>query len=111
MPQPPPPDPEAPGPMSFADPARVTRILSGAGFSAIEIQRRDVTMKLSGANELDRATDFATQVGPASRALMGAPAAAQAAAKAAIRDALAEYDSADGVILPGSVWYVTARAS
>ncbi len=110
VPPPPPANPDAPGPMSFADPTRVARILSEAGFSAIELQRRDAMMKLSGANELDRATDFATQVGPASRALAGTPPAAQAAAKAAIRDALAEYDAAEGVILPGSVWFVTARA-
>jgi SAM-dependent methyltransferase len=104
------PDAEAPGPMSFADPARVQRILSAAGFTAIDLQRRDVMMKLSGANELERATEFATQVGPASRVLVGAAPAAQVAAKAAIRDALADYDGADGVILPGSVWFVTARA-
>ncbi|HWT07192.1 MAG TPA: class I SAM-dependent methyltransferase [Xanthomonadales bacterium] len=104
-------DPEAPGPMSFADPSRVKRILSEAGFSGIELQRRDVMMKLSGPNELETAAEFATQVGPASRVLVGATAAAQVAAKAAIRDALAEYDGAGGVALPGSVWFVTARAS
>jgi SAM-dependent methyltransferase len=111
VPPPAPPDPEAPGPMSFADPARVKRILAAAGFTAIELQRRDVMMKLSGANELERATAFATQVGPASRALAGADAAVQAAATAAIHDALADYDGADGVMLPGSVWFVTARTS
>jgi SAM-dependent methyltransferase len=110
VPPPAPADPEAPGPMSFADPARVQRILSGAGFAAIELQRRDVMMKLSGPNEVDRATEFATQVGPASRALIGAAPAAQAAATTAIRDALADYDGPSGVILPGSVWFVTARA-
>jgi SAM-dependent methyltransferase len=111
VPPPVPPGPEAPGPMSFADPSRVKRVLSEAGFSAIALQRRDVMMKLSGANELDDAAEFATQVGPASRALAGAAPSVQAAARAAIRDALAGYDGADGVVLPGSVWFVTARAS
>ena len=111
VPAPAPPDPEAPGPMSLADPQRVTRILSEAGFSGIDLQRRDVMMKLSEPNELDGATEFATQVGPASRALVGATPASQVAARAAIREALAAYDGDDGVILPGSVWFITARAS
>ena len=105
------PDPDAPGPMSFADPDRVKRILSAAGFTAIDLERRDVMMKLGGTNELDRATEFATQVGPASRALVGATPAAQAAARSAIREALADYAGAGGVMLPGSVWFITARAS
>lgn len=111
VPPPAPQNPEAPGPMSFADPARAKRILSEAGFTAIDFKRRDVMMKLSGPNELERATEFATQVGPASRALMAATPSAQTAAKAAICDALADYDGPGGVILPGSVWFVTARAS
>ena len=111
VPPPAPQDPEAPGPMSFADSARVKRILSAAGFTAIDLERRDVMMKLSGPNELDRATEFATQVGPASRALMGATPAAQKAARTAIREALEDYAGADGVMLPGSVWFVTARVT
>lgn len=111
VPPPAPQDPEAPGPMSFADPRRVKRILSEAGFTAIDLQQRDVMMKLSGPNELERATEFATQVGPASRALMGATSAAQEAARSAIREALADYNGADGVILRGSVWFITAGAS
>jgi SAM-dependent methyltransferase len=110
VPAPAAPDPEAPGPMSFADATRVERILREAGFAAIELERRDVMMKLSDANELERAAEFATQVGPASRALAAAAPGAQAAARAAIRDALAAYDGPGGIRLPGSVWFVTARA-
>ena len=109
VPAPPASDPEAPGPMSFANPDRVRRILGAAGFTSIEMERRDAAMTLAGPNEIDRAADLASQVGPASRAIASGTPEAQAAARAAIRTALEAHDGPHGVQLPASVWYVSAR--
>jgi len=105
------PDPESPGPLSFAGPDRVRRILQEAGFTAVELNRHDTAMRLSGPNQLESAADFATQIGPVSRALAGADANLRAIAKAAILEALREHETAEGVFLPASVWFVSGRVT
>jgi len=103
-------DPESPGPLSFADPDRVWRILQQAGFTTIELNRHDTMMRLSGPNELESAADFATQIGPVSRALAGVDESLRTTVKAAILEVLREYEDAEGVFLPASVWIVSGRA-
>jgi len=103
-------DPDAPGPLSFADPNRVPRILDAAGFSAIEIQPRGAMMQLGGPKQLAQAADLASQLGPVSRALARGDQAAQAAAKAEILKTLGEHEGPEGVVLPAGVWFVSARA-
>ncbi len=103
------PDPESPGPLSFADKDRVYRILQRAGFTAIELNRHDTMMRLSGPNELESAADFATQIGPVSRALAGADASLRIDVRAAILEVLREHEGPEGVFLPASVWIVSGR--
>jgi len=104
------PDPESPGPLSFADPNRVRLILQRAGFTTIELIQYDTMMRLSGPNELESAADFATRLGPVSRALTGADESLKATVKAAILEVLREHEAAEGVFLPASVWIVSGRA-
>ena len=104
-------DPEAPGPLAFADAARVTRILTGAGFLDVALEPRDERTRLGGAATVDEAVDFLTQIGPAARALRDAPAEAVALARAALRASLSPYAGPDGVTLQGGVWIVTARVA
>jgi SAM-dependent methyltransferase len=103
-------DPDAPGPFSFADGNRVRGILENAGFSAIDIRSHDAMMKLGGPNELAEAADLATKIGPVSRALAGQDETAQAAAKAAILEALGKHEVPEGIILPAGVWLASAQA-
>jgi SAM-dependent methyltransferase len=110
LPAQPPADPEAPGPFRFADPDVLRRILSEAGFSAIDVMPHDSMMQLAGPGELARALDFAVQIGPVSRALATADAGARAAAAAAIRAELAKHESANGIALAAGTWLVSARA-
>jgi SAM-dependent methyltransferase len=110
LPPQPPPDPEAPGPFRFADPELLRRILSGAGFSAIEVTPHDSMLQPAGPGELSRAVDFALQVGPVSRALAPVDAGVKAAATAAIRAELAKHESAQGIALSAGTWLVSARA-
>ncbi|MFI4988263.1 MAG: class I SAM-dependent methyltransferase [Alphaproteobacteria bacterium] len=103
-------DPDAPGPFALANPERIRGILASGGFSAIEIARHDTELRIAGSNELALATDFAVQFGPTARALAAAEPAARAAAEAAIREDLARRARPEGIIFPGSVWLVSARA-
>jgi len=110
LPPQPPADPEAPGPFRFADPDALRRILSEAGFSHVEVTPHDSMMQLAGPGELASALDFAVQIGPVSRALATADAAARAAATEAIRAELARHETANGIALSAGNWLVSARA-
>jgi SAM-dependent methyltransferase len=86
VPPPTPPPPNAPGPFAFADAERVRGILSDSGFA-----------------------DFALQMGPASIAIREATPATIAKVRASVREALAPFQTSDGVRLATSSWVVTAR--
>lgn len=104
-------DPEAPGPLAFADGGRVSRILAGAGFLDVTLEAHDEPMRIGGAATLDEAVEFLVQIGPAARALREAPADAVARARAALRASLASHAGPEGVTFQGSVWIVTARVA
>ncbi|MBL8674004.1 MAG: class I SAM-dependent methyltransferase [Rhodospirillales bacterium] len=102
------PGPDEPGPFSFADPARIRRVLDGAGFADIAVDAVDGAVDLSSGS-LDDAVAQALEMGPASRALKDAPDELRARATAAIRAALAPHATPAGVALPAACWLVTAR--
>lgn len=113
VPPAPPADPEAPGPFSFGDRDRVTRILSDAGYGDIAFAAVDhpILFGLGATQEaaIDDAVDHALQVGPLGRALADQPDDVQARAIAAVRAAFAEKAGSDGVRIEGAAWVVTAR--
>jgi|SRR5579883_328994 len=110
LPPQPPADPTAPGPFRFAEADTLRRVLGDAGFSAIELTRHDTTVPLAGPGEIDRAVQFAMEIGPVTRALAAGDEEARAAAPAAIREALRPHESAAGILLGISTWLVSARA-
>src|SRR5437764_27424 len=83
------PEPEDPGPFSFAAQERVHRILTQEGFSGIAMETCDLSLDVAIGRGLDAAVEGALEIGPASRALEGASVEVRAAAKESIRDALA----------------------
>lgn len=105
---PPKPDPEEPGPFSFSDPTRVTRILTAAGFSKPSFTPLDLRLDISSGGGLEDAVTQASSLGPSKRAMADQPENIRDAAIAAIRRALAPYASADGVTLPAAIWLVAA---
>jgi SAM-dependent methyltransferase len=109
LPPQPPPDPEAPGPFAFADPDRIRRILAAAGFSGIEILRHDAALELGGPGQLTQAADFAVQIGPVSRALVGADTGTREAVAAAVLETLRAHERPEGIHLGAGVWFVSAR--
>jgi len=99
--------PEDPGPFSFAEPDRVVRILTQAGFATPRFTKLDIAMDIANGEGLEAATQQAASFGPASRAMQDQPEAARTAATEAIRTALQPYATADGrVALPAAIWLV-----
>ena len=108
VPPPPPPGPEEPGQFAFADPARVERILRGAGFAAVALAPEDVPMPLGA--DVDEAADFAMTLGQVSRALQDAPDPLRAAVRDRLRAFYRAAEGPDGVVMPAAIWLVTATA-
>ena len=108
VPRLPKPGPEEPGPFSFADPERVTRILTNAGFTTPEFTLLDVQLDLSAGGTFEDAVIHASDMGSSRRALEGQSDEIRAAARESVRRALTPYASADGVKLPAAVWLVAA---
>lgn len=102
------PDPEEPGPFSFADTARVTRILTAAGYTTPSFTPLDIQMDIASGGTLDDAVVQASETGPAKRALEDQTEDVRAAAIESIRRALSPYASPAGVRLAGAVWLVAA---
>jgi SAM-dependent methyltransferase len=106
-----PPGPEEPGQFSWADPARVHRILEGAGFQEVSLTPHDdPAMLLAGPGGAAEATDFAMRVGPVVRAASNAPAQQREAVRSGLKAFFQSQDGPQGIVLPGAVWIVRARA-
>ena len=103
--------PEDPGPFAFASEERVRRILGAAGFAGIEMEACNLALDAAIGGGLDGALQSALEIGPVSRALEGQPEDVRAAVAQSIREALTPYAKGDAVLLPASIWIVTARAS
>jgi ubiquinone/menaquinone biosynthesis C-methylase UbiE len=103
--------PEDPGPFAFASEERVRRILGAAGFQDVEMEPCPLSLDAAIGRGLDAAVQGALEIGPASRALQDQPPELRAAAAASIREALAPFVKGNSVLLPASIWIVTARAS
>ncbi|MGN6651760.1 class I SAM-dependent methyltransferase [Trinickia sp.] len=108
-----PPAPEAPGPFSFGDRGRVSRILTAAGFTDIAIAPFDASVPFGEGGTRDAAIDDAVtmtlEVGPLSRALADQPDDIRARASAAVRAAFAGLPGERSVMIDGAAWIVMAR--
>ncbi|MEX3968413.1 class I SAM-dependent methyltransferase [Paraburkholderia sp. EG286B] len=108
-----PPDPEAPGPFSFGDRGRVSRILTAAGFADIAIAPFDASVPFGEGGTRDAAIDDAVkmtlEVGPLSRALADRPDDIRARASAAVRAAFVGLPGERSVMIDGAAWIVIGR--
>jgi SAM-dependent methyltransferase len=111
IPFPPPSDPQAPGPFAFADPDRVRRILTDAGFTKIAIDAHEQMLSIGGRGGLDAAVEFLVQMGPTGGALRQAGPAAEPRVRAAVKEAVAPFLDADGVKMASATWLVLALCS
>ena len=102
------PQPEEPGPFAFADPDRVTRILTAAGFTPPSFTPLDIQLDLAAGGTLEDAVFQSSEMGPVKRALADQPENIRTAAVESIRRALTPHVTTSGVKLPGAVWLVAA---
>ena len=100
-----PPDPVAPGPFALADAERIRSILGRAGFESISIRPFDARI---GEADLEAALQLSLKVGPLGAALRGHPECADRAA-GAVREALSQFITPNGVLMAAAVWIVLAR--
>ncbi len=108
LPEDAPPEPGAPGPFAFDDPARVRGILHAAGWRGVDVAPHDTALRLAAPGDVEEAARGAARVGPLARALAGAGEETRRAAEAAAAEALRPYDGPGGVLMPGAVWFVSA---
>ena len=100
-----------PGPFSMADADTTSGQLKGAGFDEIALRRFDSALRFGGS--LDEAVEMNMAVGPAAEAIRLAGDQAEQMRphlETLLRDALKQFDTADGVVAQSSTWIVTARA-
>jgi SAM-dependent methyltransferase len=105
-----PPGPDDPGQFSWADQARVTRILEGAGYEDVVFTRHDPAMRLAGPGGAADAANFAMKVGPIARAMSSASPPEPDAVRAGLEAFFRGHDGPEGIVLPGALWFVSARA-
>lgn len=105
-----PPDPNAPGPMAFADPERVRTILSDAGWTSIAFEPFDFAMVAGvGEDAVGDAMDYFQVIGPAAAALADMQPEERDEVLAEVR-AYLETKEFDGIVALGAAaWIVTAR--
>jgi SAM-dependent methyltransferase len=97
----------AAGPFGLADPDDVRRILTAAGFEAVDLTEVQEPVRL-GADGED-AFGFVSRLGVIRGLLGGLDEDARQAALAALREGLAAHATPDGVLLGASGWLITGR--
>ena len=107
VPPPAPLGPEEPGQFSWSDPARVKRILDGAGFRNVVLTPLDLSLVM-GRNA-GEAAEFATFIGQGARLLHGQPDETRQAARVALEAFFKPHEGPSGVTLPGALWLVSAQ--
>ena len=103
------PNPEDPGPFSFANPERVTRILTAAGFAAPKFSPVDLALDLATGQGLAAAVSQSLLIGATSRALRGQPDTMVETVRAAVEAALQPYSDGKSVKLQAAIWLVESR--
>jgi SAM-dependent methyltransferase len=100
-----------PGPLSMAGADTTSMQLRAAGFDEIAFHRFDMPFFLG--SDLEQAIEMNLALGPAAEAYRFAGdngPAIRPKLEALLREALAPYETAGGVILDSSVWFITATA-
>jgi SAM-dependent methyltransferase len=99
-----------PGPFSMANADTVSEQLQIAGFETPSLTRLDISMKVG--DDLDHAVEFAMALGPAAELMRICPAdqvdELRPKLASEIREAIAEFDTPEGVFGPTSTWVISA---
>jgi SAM-dependent methyltransferase len=110
VPLPAPGSPDAPGMFALADPSRVRRILTGAGWREIDIAPAHTPILVGGGGTVDDAVEFLRGGSMARSALASADPPTEQQALASVRSALLPYADSEGVHLGAAAWIVRGLA-
>jgi SAM-dependent methyltransferase len=104
-------NPHAPGMFAFADPQRVSQILTAAGWAPPRFDKLDLDLDIAAGRGLEEAVVQSTKIGAVNSWLRGQSTEVVSAAIASIREALAPYLEGDSVRLPSAAWLVSSAPS
>lgn len=103
------PDPYAPGPFAFADPARVESVL-GEGWTAIDFEPYDFAYVAGeGENPDEDALSFMTRIGPVAAALRESSPQRASRLRERLQELLDTRRRGGRIVFPASAWIVTAQ--
>jgi len=108
LPPRPKPVPNAPGMFAFADPARVTEVLTAAEWAAPRLEKLDLDLDIAAGRGLEEAVDQSTKIGAVNSWLRNQPTDVVSASIASVRAALALHLDGARVCLPGAMWLVSS---
>ncbi|MSP42720.1 MAG: class I SAM-dependent methyltransferase [Alphaproteobacteria bacterium] len=100
--------PEEPGPFSFGDPARVTRILEGAGFKNVKLEPQDLLITIGAGRDLNGAVDFLLGIGPIRMILAEQTPELREKVSQEVKQSLAADFGPQGLRMGTATWIVTA---
>src|ERR1700752_262668 len=103
------PGPEEPGPFSWADPARVHRILEDTGFSEVSLTHLDPVIQLAGPAGEAEAADFVMAMGPLVRVLPSLSASQRENVRATLEVYFKGHATSQGVVMPAEIRGVRAH--
>lgn len=95
---------------TWADPGRVRRILEGAGFQHVAMTPLDPAMQFAGPDGAREAAELAMMIGTLPRTMLGISAQQREAVQAALEAFFRGHDGPSGIVLPGALWVMQARA-
>jgi SAM-dependent methyltransferase len=104
-------DPDQPGPFAFHDQAKVTDILTRAGFAPPTFEKQDKMIDVAGGGGVEAAVRSAMELGPTARGLDGAGNELRASVAEALRGFFAPRVKDGAVELPAATWIVSASAA
>ena len=111
LPPRPKPVPHAPGMFAFADPERVTQVLTAAGWATPRFEKLDLDLDIAAGRGLEEAVVQSTQIGAINSWLRNQPAEVITAAVASLREALAAHVDGASVRLTGAMWLISSAAT
>ena len=100
--------PNAPGMFAFADPERVSEVLTAAGWAAPRLEKLDLDLDIAAGRGLEEAVDQSTKIGAINSWLRNQPTDVVSAAIASVRATLAVHLDGASVRLPGAMWLVSS---
>ncbi len=106
-----PPDPTAPGPFAFGDAERLRAILNTAGYDDVLVEKHDSRLAIGSATDLEKAVDFAMDIGPVSALLLEKSDETRSAVRSSIREAMQPHLTPAGVVVDWAAWLVSARSA